>query len=435
MKTLYTAILSITILFTAACGVNIGPDEKSSTDNIQTNSNKNSNVFDQIDQNELDELLKDIDEQEPIESYEEEILESYKAVLPKKSVLMLATPIAEDAEGVVTQALMPGERAIYPYAVYPSAMDINKTVISIIEILEFITTLPPTFYNSQTGEFVWGPYEDHDSPLENDTFTLYIKDNGENSEKDFRYEYALMRGMGRDQATFVTVIFGGSNPDANNEEYGSGIILWDFEAASDFEETNNPNHGNLSKGRFITVYSNGPDENNADNEVSMVLAVYRNFVPEDEPENPPVDINYFYGRVNSEEAVFDFLDAEVNVQMEFVGDNDNVEFEHFHAKLAFVNEGLGRAEVYAKGDDISEDPRIKSVAATECWDENIMQTYIQFIGYDESDNETGTHSQGSLNDCQPFFQQTLNEAGMPTLDDLDEGLMSQLDNAAQNGIN
>src|SRR5690606_5509963 len=104
----------------------------------------------------------------------------------------------------------------------------------------------------------------------------YIRDAGEGA--DFRYHYALLRGVSNDVSTLAPVIWGGANPDATDPDRGSGITLWDFEANYAWEEANNPNFGNepLDRGRFVTLYGAGPDENDPNSEVALVLASFRN---------------------------------------------------------------------------------------------------------------------------------------------------------------
>lgn len=318
-----------------------------------------------------------------------------------------------------TTSSVVGETAIYPGTSYDIATGINGSISSIIQVMEFIVMQEPTLYNSETKEFLWGPYDN-----ENDfgTVAAYIRDAGEN--EDFRYQYVLMRGVDNDLATMTPFIYGGATPDPNNEDHGAGITMWDFEANYQFEQANDDNPEATERGRFITVYAKGQD---GDNEVAFAVAAFRNFNPDNDPNIEPVDLDYLYGHVDDPDGnTLDFMDWQANFNIDEEPERSAV--EDVGVRMAFVNSGIGRAEADAMNGDLEDG---QTARVTECWDTSINQTYLRLETTGGTDNFE--HTEGELTDCG-LFQDDLSTLGIPALEDLDQGLMTALDELAENGI-
>ena len=159
------------------------------------------------------------------DSYDPELLEEFRGAIPNASELMAISPgLVETQNGTLEQALV-GEAALYPQWSWPLVRGVNQAVANMIGLLETVMEHPPTLYNSETQEFWWGPWPNDDAA---GYVAVYIKDNGDGA--DFRYTYALIRGIGRDLANLTPVVWGGANPGPDDSDYGSGITLWDFEA-------------------------------------------------------------------------------------------------------------------------------------------------------------------------------------------------------------
>jgi len=354
--------------------------------------------------------------QEDDTNYDEQQLAQYRAALPTTATLRAEAPEPSTAK-------MLGDPAIYPSSSWPIVEGINGSVETMIDVLELVVSLPPTFYNSETREFVWGPFPNDDGV---GYIAAYIKDT--ETDEDFRYQYAFLRGASNDLATLVPVIWGGATPDPANDDHGVGVTLWDFEANRAFEAANDPAYdedaGN--RGRFAALYGAGYDENQPTNEVAFVVSVFRNFVPEDNPTADPTDLDYFYGHYVAPEHTIDFLDYEAAFDVSEPADGLA---EDVGVRMAFLDEGIGRAEADAMNGSLAAN---QSVEAVECWDTAIDQTYISFEVLDSGD-VIDSYADGELTNCG-LFQATLDDLQIPSLQDVDPDLLAALDNVAENGV-
>lgn len=347
--------------------------------------------------------------------YDPALLAQYRAAVPSMDRLAATAPEAS------VQALV-GDPALYPAVSWDIVTGINGSVTNIIGLMKTIVALPPTVFNSRTREFVWGPWD-------NDTgvgqVAVYIREAGAGA--DFRYEYALLRGVGNDLATMTPIIWGGATPDEVNGDHGVGVNLWDFEKNYEFEMANNPNAANevFDRGRFATLYGKGADANMPQDEFAFVVAVFRDFIPQDNPTAQAADLDYFYGRYSGANMVVDFIDWEAGID---VSDPLDGVAEDVGVRMAFLNEGMGRAEADAMGGSLEPGVSAKGV---ECWDNALDRTFLEFT-VDGGANQ-GTYTEGAIDGCD-LFQPTLDELHIPSLQDLDPALMAALDDVAQNGV-
>lgn len=111
------------------------------------------------------------------------LLDEYRAALPKLGRLQAQAP---EASAVAIAAL--GDPAVYPNGSYDIATGINGAVTGIIAVLDTVTSVQPTIFNSETQEFFWGPFPNEDGI---GFVAAYIREGG--PDADFRYEYALLR--------------------------------------------------------------------------------------------------------------------------------------------------------------------------------------------------------------------------------------------------
>jgi hypothetical protein len=349
------------------------------------------------------------------QEYDQAMLDQYRAAIPKETQLAASAPEAS------IQALI-GDPAVLATGSRDIVDGINGSVGGIIETMKTIVATEPTIYNSETKEFVWGPYKSEDGV---GTVAAYIKDQGDGA--DFRYGYALLRGVDNDLAKMSPVIWGGATPDPNTEDHGAGVTLWDFEANFAFETANNPDVANtpLDRGRFVAVYGKGQNEKG---EFGVVLAALRNFVPKDKPKNAPANIDYFYGQFDDGTNQVDFVDYAGNVDIS--DDPAQTAAENINVHLAFFNEGTGRGEASVSGGDLAMGQTGDMV---ECWDKAIAQSYVSFATSTNGTPDGAPAVEGELAACG-FFQASLSELGVPSLDDVDAELKAALDDVATNGI-
>jgi hypothetical protein len=345
------------------------------------------------------------------------LLDEYRAALPKMDRLEAQAPQASAAAIAAV-----GDPALYPVGSYDIANGINGAVTGIIQVLDTVTALEPTIFNSDTQEFFWGPFPNEDGI---GFVAAYIREAG--ADADFRFEYALLRGIDNDVANLKPVIWGGASPDAENEDHGVGVTLWDFEANRAFEQEHNPAFDSLvlDRGRFVALYAAGPDEKDPSAEVAFVLASFRDFVPADNADAAAADLDYFYGRYENGITV-DFIDFETAFDVSEPADGTA---ENVGVRMAFLNEGTGRAEADATGGSLEEGQEGRVV---ECWNAAIQQSFISFevVG---GTTPIGPVSEGNAADCG-LFTASLSELGIPSLDDVDPALRAALDEVASNGI-
>ncbi|MEL6545629.1 MAG: hypothetical protein AAFQ82_13440, partial [Myxococcota bacterium] len=128
-------------------------------------------------------------------------LASYKAALPSRAAL--AAP--EGTAQASTRAV--GDVALFPASSVPVVTGINGTVGWVIDTLEAVTDLPPTVFNSDSKEYLWGPFENDDGV---GFISVYIREN--EPDADFAYTYAFVRGIDRDIANASVIIAGGATP-------------------------------------------------------------------------------------------------------------------------------------------------------------------------------------------------------------------------------
>lgn len=375
--------------------------------------------------------VPDVDDDRESDPYTTEMLNTYKRALPDEGALRAPAPTSE------AQAQL-GDPALYPGLAAPQIMGVNALVHSLVETIGFITSLPPTFYNSETREFVWGPFDDENSALAGDKALFYIKDQGEDAE--LRYHYAFVRGMGNDLATYAPVIWGGGQP-GETEDHGHGVVLYDFEANRAFEDAHNPDPGPQPAGRFAVAFGRSELEENPNSSATLVVSTFRGFVTAEEPDAAPVDLEQLYGAVDDIDGQGNRVDyvsilSSGNVHPE---DEDDSLLEDIDLRLAFVNGGLGRAEGFVSGGDLVSDQGESTVHVIECWDSLIARTHLELwaegeIAAGEPDGELTLHQEGDLSMCGPIFSQTLDELNVPSLADVDPDLMAALDEVASNGI-
>jgi len=353
--------------------------------------------------------------EEEAPNYDEAQLAVYRSALPTRAKL-------EARQATASTATLLGQPAVYPHASAEVIQGINGTVGLTVDLLELITSLPPTVYNSDTREFVWGPYP-------NDDFgygAAYIR--ATEPGADFEFEYAFLRGASNDLATLTPIVYGGATPDPIDEDRGVGVTVWDMTANNDFNAQYDPNYDpeEAESGRFAALFAAGPDENDPNNEVAVVVAVFRDAIFKDSEDGLPVDLDYFYGHVDGPEHDLDFVDLEADVDVDEPKDGIA---ERIGIRMAFVDGGTGRAEADALGGSLASG---QTFQATECWDTSINQTFISG-NVSEGGSSTEVQSLGVPEDCG-YFDQTLDDLGVPRLEDVDAELLNALDEAAANGL-
>ncbi|MEM9492035.1 MAG: hypothetical protein AAGC55_23010, partial [Myxococcota bacterium] len=195
---------------------------------------------------------------------QEQLLSEYRRAIPTLD----AVSAPEVAASTTPDSNLVGGPALMPLSSLELVLGVNLTVAALVITLEVIVNTPPTTYNSDTREFVWGPFANQDGV---GYAAVYIREAP--AGDDFQYHYAFLRGIDNDLANLTPVIWGGASPDPANEDYGAGIVLFDFEANYEFEAAHNPEVGSmaLDRGRFAILFAAGEADDNAANESAFVV--------------------------------------------------------------------------------------------------------------------------------------------------------------------
>ncbi|MBK9072576.1 MAG: hypothetical protein IPL79_16485 [Myxococcales bacterium] len=336
-------------------------------------------------------------------------LARYRAALPSAATLQAAVPEAS-ASNVL------GDPAEAPLAIVPIIHDVNGAVVDLLTVIETVTSQPPTVYSELSSEFFWGLFPNDDGVGH---IGIYVRENPPGS--DFQYSYAIGRAPENAIAGFEPIVWGGSNPDADNPDFGSGAILWDFEANHFFEVAHNDNYDEQAgtRGRFVSVFGRGPDEADASKTVTLVYAAFANFQDHGEP---PVDAEYLYGQVDDGTNDLRFVDI-IGEQDFADGETEAPETMSLHA--AFLNSGVGRAENTYSGEAIADD---ETAASTECWDAALDRTYYSWTLGEQTGGE------GEESACGAIFSQSLTALGVPSLANVPDYQRALLTELAETGI-
>ena len=347
------------------------------------------------------------------------LLRTFRKAVPKKANLSAALPTSVGGAGAAV-----GDAALYPQMAVPHVTGVNQLIGNILDTVDAVVATPPTLFNSETNEFLWGPFDNTDSPLDGDKALVFIKDNGEGAE--FRYEFAFARLMSDDTATAVPVIYGAVNPDPEVEDNGSGVLLLDFEASRAFVEENGGVTLAEGRGRFATGFARGPDETDPANTVTLVLGSFRGFSGNE--DDAPTDVDHLWGNVQGADGnKIDFVDLAID------GDviKDTAANETLDLQLVVFNGGLGRGEALLTGGDAGTNIG----SGIECWNAAVEQQFYEVTLTDENGTSNVLETAGdAATGCPAPFDVSLDTLGLPTLDDVDPAILGALQDAAENGI-
>jgi len=336
-------------------------------------------------------------------------LARYRKALPQADQLAVAAPLASTNN-------FAGEAAQAPVAIADLVTDVNGAVVDLLSVLQAVTATPPTAYNELSREYFWGLFPNDDGV---GYLGVYIRENANGA--DFRYSYAIGRAPTQAVADFESIIWGGANPDADNPDFGSGAILWDFEANHFFEVANNGAYDEASgtRGRFVSVYGRGPEAQDPAATVTLVYAAFANF---QDQGAAPVDAEYLWGKVDDGSHELQFVD--VTGTREFAaGNGDAPEAMTLHA--AYLDSGIGRAESTYSGEAI---PEGSTAISTECWDTSLARTYYGWTLGEQNGGE------GEPAACGALFSQTLAELSVPSLASVPQFQRDLLTSLAENGV-
>ncbi len=237
---------------------------------------------------------------------------------------------------------------------YADTAIINGGVVTVLNVLHDIVSLPPTTTSGKT--YTWGPGAA--SPLDPNVWELTVTDNG-----DGTYSYTL-QGAKKNTTNFVTVLSGTHTPvktnGVNDPDHGSGTFLIDWNARATLALTD----GNVGTGNVTYNHVN------ADVTVDVVFT----------------GVHTGGGVTANADGVYEFSDQS-NI------DPATSALETVNIESRWDPTGAGRSDVNVTGGDLGT----STATVSECWDDNFLETY-----YLDSGNWQAP--QGMETSCPADFQ-------------------------------
>jgi hypothetical protein len=370
--------------------------------------------------------------------YDEKLLAEYRAALPSEGRL--------SASGPRDVARAAGD-AVYPNAVVDGVTGVNGMVQNIVVLLRAVVALPPSLFNSETQEFVWGPWDRDDGAY--GQVLVYIRKNaGYPDTEDFQYSYAFVRRDSPDVASWASVIIGGATPHPTDPDLGAGVTLFDFTMNDAWEQAHDAAYDSTAAhtlGRFLAFYGAGTE---TDGRFAFNLAVFRDFSPADgSTGGVGVDLDYLYGRwTGNDSNTLTFLDWEATADFCSPGpacydqnSGTSALDEVNGIRLAFFNDGQGRAESKLSGGDLGA----TVVDAVECWNGTVEQTHLSWTldggatYYYPDATGRPWFSQDAAVGCGSVFMRTLDNLNVPSIAKMrveNPGLIELMGCVAENGF-
>jgi hypothetical protein len=356
-------------------------------------------------------------------AYDSASLAEYRRAIPTEERLVSAVPTATSQPF----ALVAPARAVLAGHAVGFARAVNGPARFLVAALREIAAQAPSSFDASRRAFIWGPWPS-DTGIGHVSLVITKNEPG----ADFAYSYALERSSDASSETRWSVIVGAATPDPDAAEHGVGVALWDLELDSAFQLEHDPSYVTDSggTGRVVMLFGRAAGHRAA----SFNLALFRDFLPaaldRSEAAVAPIDIDYFYGRFEGDQAaVVDFVDSEVFADLcdgapDSCFERDRVADapERFGFNAFFVNHGLGRAEARLSAGDLAQ-----PVNVVECWSADFRQSSFS-VGVPGDMVET--ISNGS---CATPADQSATELGLPTLGDIDPALLEAMSCAAENG--
>jgi hypothetical protein len=372
--------------------------------------------------------------------FDENLVNTYRNALPTYPNLIPPTPM----ETIVVSPGTP--QALAPALAEQSLAPVKYTFNLMNETLVELTSFPPTLYNEDTTQLVWGPFE---ARKDFGTLALFVSKNSDYNADYFdedeptgsplEYIFALMRGANYDLNTLTPIVLGGSTPNADNPEWGLTLLVFDFDTNKSFVEAYGKvsDPGCLASGRFVALRNHGPhlDENGVptDKTLTSVAGIFRNFVPKNAPGAPPIDLDYLYGDIASSDTTLSY--SNFGAQFDFDGNPDTL--ENVAVKMAFWSylrrspAGSGRAEFVATNAEMAEGQFLQ---ATECWDYNLSKSYFTMASiYGEEITPVSTMGT-PITSCDDSLENGLDVIGLPSANEADPRIKELLEDIAQNGL-
>lgn len=372
--------------------------------------------------------------------FDEALINTYRNALPTYPNLIPPTPL----ETIVVAPGTPA--AMAPALAEQSLAPVRYTFNLMNETLVELTSFPPTLYNEDTTQLVWGPFE---AKKDFGTLALFVSQNSdynpnyfdeeEPSGSPLQYIFALMRGKNYDLNTLTPIVLGGSTPNPENPEWGMTLLVFDFNTNKNFVEQYGEVFapGCLAAGRFVAIRNHGPvlDEDNipTDKTLTSVVGLFRNFVPKNAPGATPMDLDYLYGDIASSDTTLSY--SNFGAQFDFDGVPETL--ENVAVKMAFWSylrrspAGSGRAEYIATNDTM---PEGQFLQATECWDYNLSKSYFSMASIYGEEVTPITTMGTPITSCDDSLENGLDALGLPSASDGDPKLQELLEDIAQNGL-
>ncbi|MCB9654044.1 MAG: hypothetical protein H6729_07955 [Deltaproteobacteria bacterium] len=242
-----------------------------------------------------------------------------------------------------------GEPATFYAHSYYQAREINDLASSIIDMLEEISSYPPTTFSADVA--VWGPFSE---PLEPNEFTLTVAKLAASDLSDLHagFGWKIAGRHKSETGDFVTLARGSFAPDSDDEDRrtGRGWMHIDFGRIHALEQSDE------GEGEIRYAFNRTDD-------AVQVKAIFQG--PDDEGE--PATVAYSFGaNIQGEGFILFGLNADIHD-----GEVGKEAKEKLLIRTRWRTQGDGRSDVVARGGDLGRDV----AHVSQCWDDTFVSRY------------------------------------------------------------
>lgn len=312
--------------------------------------------------------------------------DAFQAAFPDEDTLTIQTRSLDQQQSGLssTRQALVGDRADLHDLSFAVAFEINFHARNILEVLWFITRLPPTAAAAEQGtvgdpgeEFhydawaTWGPFDDDEGKDLEYVLHAWRGVDDEDGRRTFLF-FAAARPEGAGEQAWVPFLLGGAKPFDGHADR-SGMVQLDMDAIASLDPTED------DVGVISFVYLQQADAH-------AVVATGEDVWTDDE-QTLRGDPNYFYGRSRQGYAVVEF-----QTQGDLDDDAGDA-LEDLLVTTGWLYNGDGRCDARVSGGDLGAG----SASLTECWDRDHIQDYFLFTT--EGLDEDVTVEDGTVADC------------------------------------
>lgn len=294
--------------------------------------------------------------------------EQFRDAMPKKEAIRIGTPAAETPAGALSvsrdaMVQTPSYQSEFARLSYWTAVNVNVGVWWTLELLQAVTSFPPTTCGD--AECTWGPWRGDDAL---NYWKLHVL------KVDGSFVYELSAQPASDQQAPWAVLISGTAVPGADRDHGRGSFLIDFDAQDALQHAS-PDW-KKDYGQLTVTY---------DNTAGLFIQALFQGARNDDPERLDHLMNAAYR--------FDETGTAGDLQIAF---EDVDTTETFQLRTRWVRgTGEGRADAHYEDLDALGDV-VAQVDATECW------AGAAYLWAEDFDRVNGTVNFGTEANCAPF---------------------------------